>query len=194
MTTKHDQACPIYNGRQCDCNYIEPPASSRVVPTSKGVDERAAFEAWYGDYPFDLAREPNGEYSQGGPLMQWEAWQARAALSAPPAPTTETASETVKPEFAQFMDTPQKRFLYDWGRKDGYQDGYADALASAAPPDGGGRGLTEAEIDAVAEAIYLAAPSLLTTNYPYEDLHDLDKKGLRKMARAAIDRAPGGVL
>lgn len=41
------------------------------------------------------------------------------------------AQEPVKPEFAQFVDTPQKRFLYDWGRRDGYQDGYAAALAEA---------------------------------------------------------------
>lgn len=34
----------------------------------------------------------------------------------------------VKPEFANFVDTPQKRFLFDWGRRDGYQDGYAAAL------------------------------------------------------------------
>lgn len=57
-----------------------------------GVDERAAFEAWYlghfymGDKQCGLewlSTEPCGGYRHQHPAEQWIVWQARAALSAP---------------------------------------------------------------------------------------------------------------
>ena len=57
-----------------------------TAPTTPEQD-REAFEAWYGKgYSFDLARDVNGEYAHAGPVLQWEAWQARAALAAPASP------------------------------------------------------------------------------------------------------------
>lgn len=52
---------------------------------------------------------------------------ARAAIRKAEQPA-EQAAHPVKPEFAAFADTPEKRFLYEWGKRDGYQDGYAAAL------------------------------------------------------------------
>lgn len=84
----------------------------------------------------------------------------RAALGIEAAVRAQAPTDgEVKPEFAKFVDTPQKRFLYDWGRRDGFGDGYAKALdevrAQAPTEPADDFASTEARIDEYIESYEL---------------------------------------
>lgn len=57
----------------------------------KMIDERAAFEQWYsndGEWHQSIERNTDGEYTYMPTAVNWNAWQARAALAATPAAPT----------------------------------------------------------------------------------------------------------
>ena len=57
---------------------LNPKPTPEAPAQASAVDERAAFEAWYSQNAFDFERDPIGSRECG---LQWEAWQARAALA-----------------------------------------------------------------------------------------------------------------
>lgn len=58
-------------------------------------DERAAFEAWADERPYDLPRVPTGQYESHATESAWDGWQARAALPQPVAQPVEQISPII---------------------------------------------------------------------------------------------------
>ena len=93
----------------------------RIEPATASGDERADFEAWHrskfakkhctGQPTRDMhngvyAEQYSPEYQQ----LMWEAWQARAAVSAATKPTADLSSLTVY-EFSAFDDGKRQQYL-----------------------------------------------------------------------------------
>jgi hypothetical protein len=55
-----------------------------MTSPTQDAAERAEFEKWaYEQEAFDLARNSDGDYDRSETHFLWQAWRARAALSAP---------------------------------------------------------------------------------------------------------------
>lgn len=80
---------PEFNGQRSKwCAQLCQPAREALSVSAGGVDERAAFEAWY-ETTYGISLEPEFRanhfigYVNDKANHRWTAWQARAALSAP---------------------------------------------------------------------------------------------------------------
>lgn len=118
-----------------------------------GVDERAAFEAWYlghfymGDKQCGLewlSTEPCGGYRHQHPAEQWKVWQARAALTASAPNHSEQVREAPSVQITGHLDevdAPIWEFINAEARNLGPITGSIDSYGLSRPnggqPNGG---------------------------------------------------------
>jgi len=107
--------------------YLAAPQPSQTAAVLD--DERAAFEAWADERPYDLPRVPTGQYESHATESAWDGWQARAALPQPVAqPVEQTRALT---DAARDVLTERRRQMSVEGWTPEHDDGLSPGVLAA---------------------------------------------------------------